>query len=121
MAVTIFYDGKCNLCAYEINHYKRIAPMGAFVYEDITQSDCTLNASGVSLKEGLKWLHAKDENGRLHIGVDATILIWSQLKKWRLLAKFVSLPVIYSLSDWVYKRFAEWRFKRLAHCQVFSN
>lgn len=121
MAVTIFYDGKCSLCAKEINHYKRIAPAGTFVYEDITQSENALNASGISLKDGLKWLHAQDDNGKLHIGVDAAILIWSQLKRWKLLAQFISLPMMYSIAGWCYKQFAEWRFKRLTHCQVLSD
>ena len=37
--ITIFYDGKCGLCAKEINYYRRIAPVGILNWQDITESD----------------------------------------------------------------------------------
>lgn len=116
--ITVFYDGKCSLCSREINYYRSIAPDGIFIWQDITESDKELLKDGVSLVEGLKYLHAKDADGKLHIGVDAFILIWKQLKHWRVLASFVSLPGIRQITDFTYKKFAAWRFKRLAHCQL---
>ena len=116
--ITIFYDGKCGLCAKEINYYRRIAPIGIFNWQDITESDDELKKEGISLSEGLRLLHAKDNQGRIHIGVDAFILIWKQLKWWRNLAFFVGLPIIYQVADFLYRYFANWRFKRLKHCQL---
>lgn len=116
--ITVFYDGKCGLCSKEINHYRKVAPGGVFIWQDITESDVELVKEGVSLAEGLKYLHAKDADGKLHVGVDAFILIWKQLKRWRVLAVFVSLPMIRQIADFIYKKFAAWRFKRLAHCQI---
>ena len=46
----------------------------------------------MTLADGLRLLHAKDKHGEVKIGVDAFILIWSQLNRWRILAKIVSLP-----------------------------
>ena len=115
--ITIFYDGKCGLCAKEINYYRRIAPVGIFNWQDITESDDELKKEGISLSEGLRLLHAKDNQGRIHIGVDAFILIWKQLKWWRNLAFFFGLPIIYQIADFLYRYFANWRFKRLKHCQ----
>lgn len=116
--ITIFYDGKCGLCAKEINYYRKIAPVGIFNWQDITESDDELKKEGISLSEGLRLLHAKDNQGRIHIGVDAFILIWKQLKWWRNLAFFVGLPIIYQVADFLYRYFANWRFKRLKHCQL---
>lgn len=116
--ITIFYDGKCGLCAKEINYYRRIAPIGIFNWQDITESDDELKKEGISLSEGLRLLHAKDNQGRIHIGVDTFILIWKQLKWWRNLAFFVGLPIIYQVADFLYRYFANWRFKRLKHCQL---
>ena len=92
--ITVFYDGKCGLCSKEINHYIKIAPKGIFHWQDITESADALKKEGISLSEGLRLLHAQDHSGQIHIGVDAFILIWKQLKRWRVLAAVVELPVI---------------------------
>lgn len=119
--ITVFYDGKCSLCAKEINHYRKIAPVGIFNWQDITTSADERKKAGISLSEGLKLLHAKDEEGLMHVGVDAFILIWRQLKRWRFLAFFVGLPIIRQVATIFYHSFANWRFKRLAHCQLAAQ
>lgn len=116
--ITVFYDGKCGLCSKEINYYRNIAPDGVFNWQDITVSAEDLKKEGIRLCEGLKLLHAKDISGKIYIGVDAFILIWKQLKHWKLLAAIISLPLIRQATNFVYKIFARWRFKRLKHCQI---
>ena len=116
--ITVFYDGKCGLCRREISHYMRIAPSGVFNWRDITVDASPLEQLGVSYADGLRLLHATDKNGDLHIGVDAFLLIWREIPRWRILAMIVALPPIRILANCVYKRFANWRFKRLAHCKI---
>ncbi len=116
--ITVFYDGKCGLCSREIKHYRKIAPDCVFDWQDITKSADDLKQHGISVSEGLKLLHAIDNNGRLHVGVDAFILIWKQLQRWQVLASIVSLPIIRQLVNVTYRAFANWRFKRLEHCQI---
>lgn len=116
--ITVFYDGKCGLCSKEINYYRKIAPNDIFDWQDITKSADELKKEGISLTEGLKLLHAKDEKGLMHVGVDAFILIWMQLRQWRFLATFVRLPAIHQIANIAYTAFANWRFKRLEHCQL---
>lgn len=119
--ITVFYDGKCGLCSKEINHYRSIAEDGVFDWQDITQSMDALSKEGISLSQGLKLLHSKDEQGNLHIGVDAFILMWKQLKRWKILALIASLPIINPILKFAYKHFAEWRFNRLTHCQIAAK
>ena len=119
--ITVFYDGKCGLCSREINHYRKIAPAGIFSWKDITESVDELEQEGISLAQGLKLLHAKDERQQLHVGVDAFILIWKQLDRWRVLAILVSLPGIRQISNLAYCTFANWRFDRLEHCRVAAK
>ena len=116
--ITVFYDGKCGLCSKEINHYRKIAPSNIFNWQDITESAVELNKEGISLSEGLRLLHAKDEEGLFHVGVDAFIIIWKQLRRWRVLAFFVGLPIIRQIANTAYNTFATWRFKKLEHCQL---
>merc|ERR1712129_491896 len=106
--VTVFYDGKCGLCSREINHYKKIAPNGMFDWQDVTEvSPKRLKSEGLTLVDGLRLLHAKDKNGDLKIGVDAFILIWSQLNRWHILAKIVSwTPGIRQIAGIAYTFFA---------------
>ena len=119
--ITVFYDGKCGLCSKEINHYRKVAPVGVFDWQDITESADGLEQEGISLSEGLKLLHAKDSNGKMHVGVDAFILIWKQLKCWRVLALLVGLPIIQQIANATYRIFASWRFKKLDHCQLAAR
>ena len=119
--VTVFYDGKCNLCAREITYYQRIAPANTFIWDDITQPQSQFMQLGYHQRDGLLRLHALDDANCLHIGVDAFALIWRQLPRWRWLAHIVSLPVIHTVAQWLYHGFAKWRFKRLKHCQIGSS
>ncbi len=119
--ITVFYDGKCGLCSKEINHYKKIAPKGVFDWQDITESTEALTPYGITLAEGLKYLHVRDEKGAMHIGVDAFILIWRQLARWRVVAFFVALPLIHPLAKLAYRAFANQRFNRLEHCQLAAK
>ena len=119
--ITVFYDGKCGLCLKEINHYRKVTPLGIFNWQDITESVEELNKHGVTFSEGLKLLHATDNIGQMHIGVDAFILIWKQLKGWRMLAFLVGLPIIRQILNIAYCTFANWRFKKLEHCQLAAR
>lgn len=116
--ITVFYDGKCGLCRREIEHYKRVAPDAVFHWVDITIDAAELEKLGISYADGLRVLHARDREGKIHTGVDAFILIWQQMPRWRLLARFIALPVMHTVANNAYHRFAAWRFKRLPHCKI---
>jgi predicted DCC family thiol-disulfide oxidoreductase YuxK len=116
--ITVFYDGKCGLCSREIRYYQRIAPKGVFDWQDITVSANALNQQGITLAQGLKLLHVMDKQGVMHIGLDAFILMWRQIRGWKLLAMLVALPGIRQITDMAYRMFAERRFNRLKHCQL---
>ena len=116
--ITVYYDGKCGLCSKEIKYYKKISQDNVFNWLDIASYPHHLNNINVSQHHALLYLHALDKNNNLHIGVDAFILIWKNLKNWRILSIFISLPVIKQISDIIYKIFAKYRFSRYMHCQI---
>jgi predicted DCC family thiol-disulfide oxidoreductase YuxK len=119
--IKVFYDGKCGLCRREIEHYKRIAPEGVFDWCDITIDAASLENLGIAYADGLKLLHAQDAERKLHVGVDAFILIWRQMPRWRILASIVSSGVIRPVAGIFYHAFAAWRFNRLSHCQLAAQ
>jgi len=116
--IRVFYDGKCGLCRREIEHYKRIAPVGVFDWVDITVDASSLEKLSIAYADGLKLLHAQDAQGKLHVGVDAFILIWRQIPRWRVLASIVGAGFIRPVANIAYRAFAAWRFNRLSHCQI---
>lgn len=113
--ITVFYDGACGLCAKEIAHYKEIAPENIFEWIDITRNSESFTALGYSLSDGLKALHAQDKDHNIHIGVDAFLVIWREMKGWKLLAFFVGLPIVRHIAGFAYRHFARWRFKKLGY------
>ncbi|MCI4663841.1 MAG: DUF393 domain-containing protein [Neomegalonema sp.] len=116
--IKVYYDGKCGLCSREIAYYKRIAPSGRFDWRDASRDRSVLAERGVSQADALRWMHAEDDAGALHVGVDAFIVIWRGLPWWRRLAPIIAAPVVRPAASWVYRRFAAWRFSRLTHCQL---
>ena len=81
----VYFDGKCGLCSKEIRYYQKIAPKGVFEWQDIAHDAAPLKALNISQADALRLLHASDKTGKMHIGVDAFILIWNELSVgWRL-------------------------------------
>lgn len=119
--ITVFYDGACGLCRREMNHYRAIAGEGVFDWCDITERADALAGTGIAYVDALRLLHARTADGRMHIGVDAFIVMWRNLPRWRYLARFVALPGVRQMAQLVYRAFAHWRFKRLAHCQIAAR
>ena len=113
--ISVFYDGKCGVCNREIEYYKRIAPSAVFEWIDITINSQSFIALGFSVKDGLRLLHVKDANQKMHIGADAFIIIWQQIPWWRILAILVNFPLIKPIANKVYRCFADWRFKHLGY------
>ena len=101
--IKVFFDGKCNLCSKEINYYKSIADKNIFQWLDIASNPKYLKSINVLQKDALLYLHATDENNKLFKGVDAFLLIWKNIKYWKILYFLISLPIIKQLSILLYK------------------
>ena len=118
LMIEVFFDGKCGLCSREIAYYQNIAPSGIFAWMDIATDASPLAAHQISQADALRHLHVRDEAGEWHIGAAAFLVIWQQLRYWRFLAILVGLPMIRQIAAMVYNCFADYRFAKLAHCQI---
>ena len=119
--LTVYYDGKCGLCRREIEYYKRVAPPGGFLWQDIANDPASLTDLDVSQADALRRLHARDAAGTVYVGVAAFIAIWQGLNYWKYLALIFKLPLLKAIASVVYDRFADYRFSRLTHCQFASR
>ena len=116
--IKVFYDGKCGMCSREIRHYMKISPRETFIWRDIANKPEHLKEINVSQSYALKRLHVIDEDGKIQIGVDACIAIWSKIPRWRLLAFLCAMPGIKFTLGVLYNKFADWKFARSTHCKM---
>ena len=114
--ITVYFDGKCGLCAREIGYFKTRKPKQPIVWHDIANTPALLADTGLSQADALLYMRVRDDGGRLQTGVDAFITLWGQFAGWSLLARIGSLPGIYPLADRLYRFFAQRRFNRHPHC-----
>ncbi|MEQ8290462.1 MAG: DUF393 domain-containing protein [Gammaproteobacteria bacterium] len=119
--IQVYYDGKCGLCAREINYYRQRDTQQLIDWVDVTsQLDC-LQECDISLATALKHMHARLENGELIRGVHAFIAIWHRIPGWQPLAKFASLPLIKPGLAICYEVFAWLRFRSYRHCRISTQ
>ena len=117
--IKVFFDGNCNLCSKEIKFYQKISPDNFFEWKDLYRmSEKDFESENLKLEQCLKFLHVKDENDDLKVGVDAFITIWKKIKYWKILAKIISYPLIKQFTNFLYYIFAIIRFRRLQKCKT---
>lgn len=107
--VSVYYDGLCYLCSFEISHYKSMKGAESIRWIDITSQDFDAVRENVDPFEVHQTLHVKDSQGHLHKGVDAFIQIWKQLPALGGVAKVASARPVKCLLDKVYAGFAKVR------------
>ncbi|MGY8872538.1 MAG: thiol-disulfide oxidoreductase DCC family protein [Pseudomonadales bacterium] len=108
----IFYDGSCPLCSKEINHYQRIDYQQRVEWLDLTTNTDRLETYGIQYTTAMARLHGVDSTGEKVSGVDAFLLIWDHLDYYHYLAKVIRVLMLQKPLEFVYQRFANWRFKR---------
>lgn len=84
---TIYFDGLCRVCAFEIEQYRRARGAGELRFVDISGADFDADREGVDPHRVHQVMHVKDAYGRLHLGVDAFLQIWRSLPGYRWLAR----------------------------------
>lgn len=99
----VLFNADCPVCNAEICHYRNYTEArGIGVAYDDLNSDALL-PWGIDADTAAQRLHVIKE-GQLHVGVAAFVALWSDMPRYRWLAKLVGLPVIWQISNWVYDR-----------------
>lgn len=119
--LTVYFDSQCGLCSKEIRYYQDIAPENRFEWKDVAQHHQELTAQGITFEAAMYEMHAIDDKGKVVKGVDAFIAIWSEIPKFRWLARVISLPAIKPLGRLLYWAFARSRYKLSSHCQIHPD
>ncbi len=89
----IYFNNSCKICRTEINLYKK-EKIEELNWIDITNNLYAEKEINKTNRELLRRLHVKFDN-KIYIGVDAFLLIWKKIPKYRFLYKIFKLPVFY--------------------------
>ena len=84
-----YYNGACPVCRFEIEHYKHGPDGNAVRWHDLGSDPEALAAFGIDRAGAKRRLHVLDEAGRMHSGIDAFILIWQRMPRYRWLGRLV--------------------------------
>lgn len=74
--LTVFYDGACAVCAFEIDALRARAPAGRLHWVDISSASFDASAHGFAHAELDAAMHVVDGSGRIARGIDALAALY---------------------------------------------
>jgi len=114
---SVLYNATCPVCNYEIQHYARYAGTeGLPIWFDDLNSDAR-DQWGLDADTAARRLYVLHE-GTLTSGIPAFLVLWTQMPKYRWLAKVVGLPGIRQIACAAYDHVLapaiyRWHLRRL--------
>ena len=96
----VYYNESCRICRFEINHYKKFEKKIGWV--DVTNNKSAVDETKKQPKELIRRLHVL-KDGQIYNGIDAFLIVWEKLPKYRWLYNLVKTPVIYHISYIAYE------------------
>ncbi len=97
----VLFNEECSICNFEIKHYKKRS--------ELKYENCSRKGD-----KYLKALYVEFPDGSELKGVDAFIYVWTNTTGYGWLARFVSLPIVFTFAKLIYALLAfilYWRFK----------
>ena len=96
----VYFNNSCSVCRVEINHYKKFNEKLGWI--DVTNNKEAQKETAKSSAELIRRLHV-EQDGKIYQGIDAFLIVWSRLPKYRWLYKLVKTPGIYHASYIAYE------------------
>tara|TARA_B100002052_G_C15632908_1_gene484832 strand:- start:43 stop:399 length:357 start_codon:yes stop_codon:yes gene_type:complete len=112
MNIKGYFNESCNICRAEINHYKKINKSINWI--DVIHNNCASRETNLSSKELIRRLHII-KNDELYKGLDAFIVVWNEIPRYKFLSKLLALPIIYHVGWLIYEFFAVILFYKNKH------
>ena len=118
MTIKGYFNESCNICRAEINHYKKIN--NSIDWIDVMINKDAMNDTKLSSKDLIRRLHII-KNKKLYKGLDAFLIVWEEIPKYKLLSNFAKLPIIYHIGYLIYEFFALLLFYKNKHLLKKDN
>lgn len=108
--VTMYHDGDCPLCKFEVKAMQKLDSKKAIRWVDITKDKDALNEAGISYKQAMDRIHVRDENQKMLTGVRGFLAVWEHLPYYRRVVPVIrKVPLLLPLMETVYTVFAKYR------------
>jgi predicted DCC family thiol-disulfide oxidoreductase YuxK len=108
MPDTLFYDGNCPICNKEVARLRQLADKDLALCDIFQAEQYTLPDTDTLLRQ----LHLQTADGRMLTGVEANVAAWRHTQ-WAFLFSWMQWPLIHTITEMVYSRWARWRYRRL--------
>ena len=105
--ICVYYNSACPICSAGIEYQKGKTPEADIEWGDVHTNNSLVEGLSSDLETVRKYLHLTDQQGQLHVGIDAFIVIWRNSKNQAYLAKIFSSPLIHPIATIAYLAFAK--------------
>ena len=96
--VTVYFDGACPICRFEIGHYQRCSGSENLAFIDVAAEDLPDLGQGLDRETALARFHVRRADGVLVSGAEGFALVWQTLPGWRLMGRLAQVaPVLWVL------------------------
>ena len=110
--VTMYHDGDCPLCAFEVKAMQKLDTQQAIHWVDITKDKEALDLAGISYEAAMARVHVKDESQQMLTGVKGFLAVWRQLPYYRRAVPIIEkVPFLLVIMESVYTLFAKHRLR----------
>lgn len=108
--VTMFHDGDCPLCNYEVKILQKLDTSKAIRWVDITKDTQALKASGITYQQAMDRIHVQDAEQNIQTGVSGFLIVWEKLPYYRRLVPVIRyVPLLLPILEGFYRVFARYR------------
>jgi uncharacterized protein (TIGR01777 family) len=100
----VYFNGDCSVCNAEMTHYAGIARSQALPirFIDSTHEPQAFMRYGLRAEHLEGRLYHRDPKGRLTSGLDALMEVWTELPRYRWVARTLALPVLHGAASAAY-------------------
>ena len=108
--VTMYHDGECPLCKFEVDAMQKLDIKKAIRWVDITKEKEALDEAGITYHQAMARIHVRDEKHNMLTGVRGFLAVWEHLRYYRRVVPVIRhVPLLLSLMETVYTIFAKYR------------
>ena len=118
MNIKGYFNESCKICCSEINHYKKIN--NSINWINVINNKFASRETKLSSKELIRRLHII-KNDQLYKGLDAFLVVWNEIPRYKFLSKILALPIIYHIGWLIYEFFAIILFYKNKHLLKKNN
>lgn len=104
-SLTVYFDSLCPVCRREVAVYRRLDHRHSIEWVDLCVAADPQADLPFTIDQALLWLHVTDADGRLLVGFDAHLAMWSRLRGLRWLAGVLRAGFLRRFAEHCYRDF----------------